>query len=74
MSRTEAIAEITASLPKLSDECVQTLAAIAQSLTAVVPAEDDATRKAIANGIAQAERGEFASKAEVARAFARFRE
>ena len=36
-------------------------------------AEDDATRAAIANGIAQGHRGEFATDAEVAEAYARFR-
>jgi len=35
--------------------------------------EDDLTRVAIAEGLAQARRGEFASSEEVAAAFARFR-
>ena len=76
MTRTEAIAKITATLPQLSDERVQTLAEIAQSWTAEAsrPAEDDATRAAIANGIAQGRRGEFATDAEVAEAYKRFRE
>jgi hypothetical protein len=74
MTRTEAIAKITASLPQLSDEHVQMLAEIAQSWTSgAEPApEDDATRAAIANGIAQGRRGEFASDEEVAAAYARF--
>jgi hypothetical protein len=75
MTRREAIAKITASLPRLSDEHVQILAEITQSWTgeAAPPPEDDATRAAIANGIAQARRGEFATDAEVAAAYARFR-
>ncbi len=75
MTRTEAIAKIAATLPKLSDERVQALADIAESLTGHVtlPGEDEATRAAIATGIAQARRGEFATDAEVAEAFRRFR-
>jgi predicted transcriptional regulator len=75
MTRTEAIARIAATLPRLSDERLQILAEIAQSWTgeAVPPTEDDATRSAIANGIAQGRRGEFATDAEVAEAYARFR-
>jgi predicted transcriptional regulator len=62
-------------LPRLSDEHVQILAEIAQSWTGdVAPVcEDDATRAAIANGIAQGRRGEFATDDEVAGAYARFR-
>ncbi len=77
MNRSEAIAKIASTLPKLSDERVQALAEIVQSWTgdaAVLPVEDDATRTAIANGIAQARRGEFATEAEVAEAYKRFRE
>ena len=75
MTRTEAIAKITASLPHLSDEHVQILAEIAESWTddATPAPEDDATRAAIANGIAQGHRDEFATDAEVAAAYARFR-
>jgi hypothetical protein len=75
MTRTEAIATITATLPRLSDERVQALAEIARSWTndADRPAEDDAARAAIAEGIAQGRRGEFATDAEVAEAYARFR-
>lgn len=62
MTRTEAIAKITATLPQLSDERVQMLANIAESWTdpGDPPAEDEATRAAIAEGIAQADRGVFA--------------
>jgi hypothetical protein len=75
MTRTEAIAKIAASLPRLTDEHVQILAEIAQSWideTRIAP-EDVAARVAIANGIAQGRRGEFATDAEVAAAYARFR-
>jgi predicted transcriptional regulator len=76
MTRREAIDRITATLPRLSDERVQTLAAIAQSWTdePARPTEDDATRTAIARGIDQARRGEFASGQEVEEAYARLRE
>lgn len=76
MSRTEAIARITATLPRLSDERVQTLAEIAQSWTddAHHCGEDELTRTAIANGISEARRGEFATDAEVDEAYKRFRE
>jgi chorismate mutase len=76
MTRREAIDKIAATLPQLSDERVQTLAEIAESWADdhARPVEDDATRAAIANGIAQGRRGEFATDAEVAKAYARFRE
>ena len=76
MTRSEAIAKITASLPQLSDERVELLAEIAQGWTddAARPVEDDRTRKAIAEGIAQGRRGEFATDAEVDAAYKRFRE
>lgn len=76
MTRIEAIAKIAALLPKLSDERVQALAEIADDWSddTVRPAESDATRDAIANGISQGRRSEFATDAEIADAFARFRE
>lgn len=76
MSRTDAIARITATLPQLSDERVQTLAEIAQSWTedGARPREDAETRAAIANGIAQGRRGEFATEAEVVEAYKHFQE
>jgi hypothetical protein len=75
MTRAEAIAKITTSLPRLSDEHVEILAEIAQSWSdgVLLTPEDDATRAAIANGIAQGRRGEFASEEEVAAAYTRFR-
>jgi hypothetical protein len=76
MTRTEAIAKITATLPQLPDECVHTLAEIVQSWTddAARLDEDDSTRAAIANGIAQGRRRQFAGDAEVAQICARFSE
>ena len=75
MTRIEAIAKIAALLPKLSDERVQALAEIADDWAddGARPIEDGATRAAISNGIAQGRRGEFATDAEVAEAFARFK-
>lgn len=75
MTRTEAIDRITAALPELSDERIQMLAEIVQSLAtdAERPIETDGTRAAIADGIAQGRRGDFATDAEVAEAYARFR-
>jgi hypothetical protein len=76
MTRNEAITEIASSLQQLSDEHVQMLAEMAASWAddTARPAEDDATRAAIADGIARGRRGEFATDAEVAEAYARFRE
>jgi len=75
MTRTEAIARIAAALPQLSDERVQAVAEIVQTLAeeAERPAEDEATRAAIGEGIEQARRGEFATESEVAEAYVRFR-
>jgi hypothetical protein len=75
MTRKEAIDSITATLPHLSDERVQLLAEITQGWTddETRPAEDAATRAAIAESIAEARRGEFATDEEVAEAFAGFR-
>jgi hypothetical protein len=74
MTRAEAIAKITTSLSRLSDEHLQALAEIALSWSdAKLPPEDEVTRTAIGNGIAQGRRGEFASDEEVAAAYARFR-
>jgi hypothetical protein len=73
MTRTEAIAQIQASLTELSAEQLAALAELAQSWKQPTPPEDADTRAAIAQGIAQAKRGEFATDAEVEAAFARFR-
>jgi predicted transcriptional regulator len=74
MTRSEAIAKITATLPRLSDERVETLAEIAQSWTDdAIELEDEATRAAVARGLAEAARGEFASDQEVEEAYARLR-
>ncbi len=73
MTRTEAIHTIKTKLDKLSDEQLAALVDIADAYTRSMPDEDEATREAIAEGLAQAERGEFASERDVAKAFARFR-
>lgn len=73
MTRTEAIDTIKSKLDALSTEQLAALADIADAMSRYVPDEDDATRAAIAEGVAQADRGEFASDADVAAAFARFR-
>ncbi len=75
MTRTEAIANLSAILPRLSDERVQVLAELARDWVdeTARPEEDEATRAAIAEGIEQGRRGEFATDEEVAAAFARFR-
>jgi len=75
MTRIEAIAKISATLPQLSDERVQMLAEIAESWSddGTPGAEDEAARAAIAEGIAQADRGEFATDEEVEEAYRRFR-
>ena len=65
MTRADAIAQIQSTLPALSGEQVQALAEIAASWVRDVPEEDEQTRAAIAEGIAQAERGQFASAADV---------
>jgi predicted transcriptional regulator len=75
MTRNQAITTITTVLPTLSDERVQLLAEITQSWAedANRPPEDDETRAAIAEGIAQDERGELATDAEVEEAYRQFR-
>jgi predicted transcriptional regulator len=73
MTRTQAIDTIKSKLDKLSDEQLASIADIADAYTRSIPDEDEATRTAIAEGLAQANRGEFASDEDVAKAFARFR-
>jgi len=73
MTRIEAIDSIKSKLADLTDEQLEALAGIADSYARAIVPEDDATRAAIAEGMAQAKRGEFASEADVRAAFARFR-
>ena len=73
MTRTEAIAQIQATIGELPSEQLAALAELAQSLKQPTPPEGAATRAAIAEGLAQARRGEFATDAEVEAAFSRFR-
>lgn len=65
MTRTQTIDTIKAKLDVLSDEQLSSLADIADAYARSIPPEDEATRAAIAEGLAQAKRGEFASQAEV---------
>ena len=65
MTRIEAIAQIQSALPALSTEQAQALADLAAAWTRVTPPEDDDTRAAIAEGIAQADRGNFVDPAKV---------
>ncbi|MEQ1710847.1 MAG: hypothetical protein ABL908_05545 [Hyphomicrobium sp.] len=73
MTRTETIDIIRSKLDALTTEQLTALADMADALARDVPVEDDATRAAIAEGVAQADRGEFATDQQVAEAFARFR-
>lgn len=72
MTRTQAIDLIRAKLDDLTDEQLDALADITDAFTRDVPDEDDATRAAIAEGIAQADRGELATDDQVKAAFTRF--
>lgn len=65
MTRTEAIAQIEAKLPALTTEQAQALAELAEAWTRPTEPEDAATRAAIAEGVAQADRGEFVDPAKV---------
>lgn len=65
MTRAEAIARIQSTLPALTAEQAEALAELATALTRTVPDENEATRAAIAEGLAQADRGEFAEADKV---------
>jgi predicted transcriptional regulator len=73
VTRTETIHAIRSNLDKLSDDQLLAIADIAAAYVRAIAPEDEATKASIAEGLAQANRGEFASEEEVARAFARFR-
>lgn len=66
MTRTEALAQIQAALPELSSEQLEALAELAETWKRPTPPENDATRAAIAEGLAQADRREFVSASEEA--------
>ncbi len=59
MSRHEAIAKLQATLASLTAEQAEALAELAVAWTQASPTEDATTRAAIAEGLAQADRGEF---------------
>ena len=65
MTKTEAIDQIHSTLPALTTEQAQALAEMAAAWARLPPPEDEATLAAIAEGIAQADHGEFADPAEV---------
>lgn len=73
MTRTEAITKIEATLDALSDERLAALADLVDAFMRNVQDEDGTTSAAIAEGVAQADRGEFATDDQVKAAFARFR-
>ncbi len=74
MTRAENITRIEALLDDLTTEQLQVLVQIIDSWTRLPELEDAATRAAIAEGIAEAQCNQFASEAEVAAAFSRFRQ
>lgn len=71
MTRTKTI--FMTGLRELTNEQLTALANIADAFARDMPDEDETTRAAIVEGIAQADRGEFATDEEVAMALARFR-
>jgi 3-methyladenine DNA glycosylase AlkC len=72
MTRAENIASIEALLDDLTAEQLQVLVQIIDAWVQLP--ENAATRHAIAQGIAEAQCNQFASEAEVAAAFSRFRQ
>jgi formiminotetrahydrofolate cyclodeaminase len=66
MTRTKAIAQIQSALRDLSSEQLEALAELAEAWKRPTPTEDEAARAAIAEGLAQADRGEFVSPSEEA--------
>jgi predicted transcriptional regulator len=66
MTKTDAIAAIESTFPVLTTEQAQALAELAQAWTRETPPEDAGTRAAIAEGLAQADRGEFVAPDRVA--------
>ena len=72
MSRSQAIATIMAKLAEFTTEQLAAFADIVDAFTEDVSVEDGATSVAIAEGVAQADRGEFAIDDQVKAAFARF--
>ena len=66
MTKTDAIAQIESTFPVLTTEQAQALAELAQAWTRQSAPEDAATRAAIAEGLAQADRGEFVAPEQVA--------
>lgn len=72
MTRNQAIDIIMAKLDKFTTEQLAAFSDIVDAFTRDVPDEGDATSTAIAEGVAQADRGEYATDDQVKAAFARF--
>ncbi len=72
MTRTQAIDIIMAKLDKFTTEQLAAFSDIVDAFMRDVPDEGDATSAAIAGGLAQADRGEFATEDQVKAAFDRF--
>jgi predicted transcriptional regulator len=65
MTKTEAIARIKAKLPALTAAQAEALAELADAFTRKPQAGDAATRKAIAEGLAQADSGAFVKASKI---------
>jgi predicted transcriptional regulator len=65
MTKTEAISRIHATLPALSAAQAEALAELATTWARQPDVEDVDTLNAVAEGLAEADRGEYASAAEV---------
>ena len=65
MTKADAIRQIEVSLPALSAEQLQALAELAVGFARAAPQEDETTWAAIAEGLAQAERGELVAQSDV---------
>ena len=66
MTRAQSTARLTRTMGRLTDEQLAALASLAVTLAIsdLIGSEDDATREAIAEGVAQAKRGEFVRAGE----------
>lgn len=67
MTRAQSTARLTRTMGRLTDEQLAALASLADTLAIsdLIGSEDDATREAIAEGVAQAKRGEFVPQERV---------
>ena len=65
MTKMDTIAQIQAHLAELTDEQLQALVELTDGWRRSSPPEDAATRAAVSEGLAQAQRGEFVSRGDV---------